>query len=125
VIPFNALVSNNSAVPSTNNPCPETRKPRPEVRAGRGGVFGSVPVPPLGARPDQGVAAAVLVVEKVGVNRRVERRIVQLDREVVAALAGAFRPGGPNLGTADVNPMAGDIVVGSVGLGDNADVPLV
>jgi hypothetical protein len=44
------------------------------------------------ARPDQGVAFAVLVVEQVGVDRRVERRIVELEREVVAALFGALRP---------------------------------
>jgi len=56
----------------------EVRKPRPEVRARRRGGFGLVAVLPAGARPDEGVAVAVLVVEEIGVDRRVERRIVQL-----------------------------------------------
>src|SRR6202041_2711027 len=55
-------------------------------------------------------------------DRCVERWIVQLDREVVAALVGPLRPGGPDLGAADVDPMAGGIVVGAVGLWDDADV---
>jgi hypothetical protein len=37
-----------------------------------------------------------LVVEKVGVDGNVEARIVQLDREVVAALGRALGPGGPD-----------------------------
>ena len=60
-------------------------KPRPE--AGRGIVVsGSVAVGLAAARPDEGEALAVLVVEEVSVDRRVEAGIVQLDREVVAAL---------------------------------------
>ena len=43
-------------------------------------------------------AFAVLVVEEVGEDWSVEARIVQLDREIVAALVGALRPGGPDLG---------------------------
>src|SRR5271156_2423529 len=98
------------------------RNPRPEFRAGRCSGFGSVSVLPAGAGPDEGVAVAVLVVEEVGVDRRVKARVVQLDREVVAALVGALRPGGPDLGAADVDPMAGGVVVGAVGLRDDADV---
>jgi hypothetical protein len=49
-------------------------------------VSGSVAVGLAAARPDEGEALAVLVVEEVGVDRRVEAGIVQLDREVVAAL---------------------------------------
>jgi hypothetical protein len=74
------------------------RKPRLEVRAGRCSGIGSVAVLSAGAGPDEGVAVAFLVVEEVGVDRRVEARVVQLDREVVAALVGALRPGGPDLG---------------------------
>src|SRR5579863_5463444 len=100
----------------------DMRRPRPEVRAGRCSGISSVSVLPAGAGPDEGVTVAVLVVEEVGVDRRVEARIVQLDREVVAALIGALRPGGPDLGPTDIDPMAGGVVVGPVGLGDDADV---
>src|SRR3984957_19859508 len=98
------------------------RKLRPEVRAGRSSGIGLVAVLAAGARPDECVAVAVLVVEEVGIDRRVEARVVQLDREIVAALVGALRPGGPDLGAADIDPMAGGVVVGAVGLGDNSDV---
>ena len=97
-----------------------TRKPRPEVRAGRHSGCGSVSVLPAGTRPDEGVAIAILVVEEVGVDRCVERGIVQLDREVLAAFAGAFGPGGPDLGAADIDPVAGAVVVGPAGFGDDA-----
>src|ERR1700734_1379007 len=96
--------------------------PRSEVRAGRCSGIGLVAVLAAGAGPDEGVAVAVLIVEEVGVDRRVEARVVQLDREVVAALVGALRPGGPDLGAADIDPMAGGVVVGPVGLRDDADV---
>ena len=69
------------------------------------------------AGPDEGVAVAVLVVEEVGVDRCVEARIVQLDREVVAALGGALRPGGADLGATDKDPMAGGVVVRPIGSG--------
>ncbi len=70
-------------------------KPRPGF--GRGFVVsGSVAVGLAAARPDEGEALAVFVVEEVGVDRRVEARVVQLDREVVAALARALRPGCPS-----------------------------
>jgi hypothetical protein len=36
--------------------------------------------------PDQGVAFAVLVIEQIRVDRCVERGIIELEREVVAAL---------------------------------------
>ena len=54
------------APPCVHSPW-EMRKPRPEVRAGRRSGVGSVPVLPAGARPDEGVAVAVLVIEQVGV----------------------------------------------------------
>jgi hypothetical protein len=50
------------------------------------------------AEPDQGVGLGVLVVEEVGVNRSVEARIVEFDREIIASLAGAFGPDGSDLG---------------------------
>jgi hypothetical protein len=46
----------------------------------------SVAVGLAAAGPDEGEALAVLVVEEVGVDRGDEARVVQLDREVVAAL---------------------------------------
>src|SRR5277367_1255475 len=97
------------------------QKPRLEVQAGRWGRSISVAVAFGGARPDQGEALAVLVVEEVGENRRVEARIVELEREIIAAFVGALRPGGPDLGPADVDPVAGGVVVGPVGLRDDAD----
>ena len=50
------------------------------------------------AGPDQSKGLGVFVVEEVGVDRSVEARVVQLDREIIAALVGALRPGGPDLG---------------------------
>src|ERR1700680_3713374 len=46
-----------------------------------------------------------------------------VNREVVAGLVGALEPGGPDLGTADEDPVGGRVVVGPVGFGDDADVP--
>ena len=59
---------------------------------------GSVAVGLAAAGPDEGVGLCVFVVEEVGVDRSVEARIVQFDREIIAALGGALRPGGPDLG---------------------------
>jgi hypothetical protein len=50
----------------------------------------SVPVGLAAAGPDQGEGLGVFVVEEVGVDRSVEARIVQLDREIIAALSGAL-----------------------------------
>jgi len=58
---------------------------------------GSVAVRLAAAGPDQGVGLGVYVVEEVGVDRRVEARIVQLDREIIAALVGALGPRGSDL----------------------------
>src|SRR5262249_10846759 len=52
-----------------------------------------------------------------------EARIVELDREVVAALVGAFRPGGPDLGAADIDAIARGILAHSVGLRNDAYAP--
>src|SRR5262249_37585585 len=79
----------------------------------------SVAVLLAAARPDE--VEGLAVVDEVGVDRSGEARIVQLDREVVAALAGALRPGAPDLGAADIDPMAGGVFAGPVGLGDDAD----
>ena len=50
------------------------------------------------AGPDQGVGLGVLVVEEVGVDRSVEARIVEFDREIIASLAEALGPDGSDLG---------------------------
>src|SRR4051812_9418474 len=73
------------------------------------------------ARPEESVALAVLVAEQVRVDRSVERGIVQLQREVVAALFGALRPRRPDLGPAHIDPMGGGILVATVGFGDDPD----
>src|SRR5579859_2047735 len=95
------------------------RWPRESPARGTGRGFGKsglVAVALAGARPDEGVALTVLVVEQVGENRRVEGRIVELEREIVAALVRALRPGGPDLGPAHIHAVAGSVVVGAVGL---------
>src|SRR6516164_8570005 len=75
------------------------------------------------AGPDQGVGLGVFVVEEVGVDRSVEARIVERDREIIAALAGALGPDGSDLGTTDIDPVARGVVVfvGALCLGNDAD----
>ena len=48
----------------------------------------------VGARPDQRVGLAALVLDQVRVDGIHEAWIVELDREVRATLVGALRPGG-------------------------------
>src|SRR5258708_2190208 len=91
------------------------------LRAGRCRRCRSVAVGPAAARPDQAEGLAAFVIEEIGVDRRGEARIVELDREVIAALAGALRPGGADLGAADKDPVAWRVVAGPVGLRNNAD----
>src|SRR5262249_46931172 len=86
-----------------------------------GGAFcrsGSVAVLLAAAGPDQGEGVAVL--DEVGVDRSREARIVELDREVVAAFARALRPGGPVLGASGIAPNAGALVAHPIGLRDDA-----
>src|SRR5262249_23323576 len=78
----------------------------------------SVAVRLADARPDQG--EGLTVVDEVGVDRSREARIIELDREVVAALARALRPGGADLGAADIDPMARSVLARPVGLGNDA-----
>src|SRR5205823_10514151 len=56
-----------------------------------------------------------LVIEQVGVDRGVERGVVELEREVVASLLGAARPGGADLDPACVDAVAGRVLAGAVG----------
>jgi hypothetical protein len=91
------------------------------LRAGRCGRCRSVAVRPAAARPDEAEGFAAFVIEEVGVDRRGEARIVELDREVIAALIGALRPGGADLGFAREDPVAWRVVAGPVGLGNDAD----
>src|SRR5258707_4127865 len=80
------------------------------LRAGRCCRCRSVAVGPAAAGPDQAERLATFVIEQVGVDRRGEARIVELDREGIAALAGALRPGGTDLGAADKDPVASSVV---------------
>src|SRR5499427_9661263 len=98
------------------------RKPRPDC-SGRGDVAGgrSVAVVLAAAGPDQAEGLAAFVIEEVGVDRRGEARIVELDREVIAALIGALRPGGADLCAADEDPVAWRVVAGPAGLRNDAD----
>src|SRR5262249_7727230 len=73
------------------------------------------------ARPDQAEGLAAFVIEEVGVDRRGEAWIVELDRQVIAAFVGTLRPGGADLGTADKDPVAWRVVAGPAGLRNDAD----
>src|SRR3546814_2630971 len=90
------------------------------IRAGRSRA--SVAAATVGAGLDESVAV-VLVVEEVGVDRSVEARVVQLHAEIVAPLVGALGPGGADLGAVHEDPVAGGVLVGLAGLGNDADVP--
>src|SRR5712671_6210023 len=81
----------------------------------------SVAVGPAATRPDQAEGLAAFVIEEVGVDRRGEARIVELDREVIAALAGALRPRGTDLGAADKHPVARCVVARPAGLRNDTD----
>src|SRR4029450_13651447 len=99
---------------------PNAESPDRSPGRGSGGV-GLLAVLLAAARPDQGVALAIRIIEQVGEDGRVEARIVELEGEVVPALVRLLRPGCPDLGTPDENPVAGGLVVGPVGLGNDAD----
>ena len=66
----------------------------------------SIAVGLAAARPNQRVTL-VDVIEEIGVDGCIEARIVELKREVIAALAGALRPGRPDLDPGDIDPMIG------------------
>src|SRR5258708_5014349 len=91
------------------------------LRAGRCCRCRSVAVGPAAARPDQAEGLAAFVIEEVGVDRRGEARIVELDREIIAALVGALRPGGADLCAANKDPVAWRVVAAPVGLRNDAD----
>src|SRR5262249_59995684 len=97
------------------------RNPARIAPGGRSRRCRSVAVGPAAPRPDQAEGLAAFVIEEVGVDRRGEARIVELDREVIAALAGALRPGGADLCAADKDPVAWRVVAGPTGLWNDAD----
>ena len=93
-----------------------TQKAPPGGPGGALGGAGLLAVLLAAARPDQGVALAIWIIEQVGVDGRTEARVVELEGEIVAALLRLLRPGGPDLSTPDEDPVAGDIVGGLTGL---------
>src|SRR5262245_25420472 len=96
------------------------RREDPARWSGRGLLrSGSLTVLLAAAGPDE--VEGVTVLDEVGVDRDGEARIVQLDREIIAAFAGSLRPRGADLRAADIDPMAGGVLAGPVGLGDDAD----
>src|SRR5262249_1724208 len=95
---------------------PGMRKPARIAPGGRSRRCRSVAVGPAAARPDQAEGLATFVIEKVGVDRRGEARIVELNRAVIAALARALRRGRTDLGTAARDPVGWRAVAGPVGL---------
>ena len=82
---------------------------------GRGGAEVLIGVGLAAAGPDEVEAFAILVLDGVRVDRSVEARAVQLDREIVTLLRGALRPSGADLGEADEDPMAQRIPAGAAG----------
>jgi hypothetical protein len=60
-------------------------------------LIGSLAAASARPGPDQREGVGVLIVEEVGVDRGVEARIVELEAQIVAALAGALGPGGADL----------------------------
>ena len=74
-----------------------------------------------GTGPDE-AETAVLVLEEVGVDRSGEARIVELEAKIVAALVRLLGPGGSDFGAADQDAVAGSVLAGLVGFGDDADV---
>src|SRR5713101_6564478 len=98
-----------------------TKTPPGLLRAGRCCRRRSVAVGPAAAGPDEAEGLAAFVIEQVGVDRRGEAWIVELDREVIAALVGALRPRGADLRAADKHPVAWRVVAGPVGLRNDAD----
>jgi hypothetical protein len=64
---------------------------------------GGGPLVAVRARPDQLQAVFAFDFRQRGVDRSGEARIVQLDREVVAALFGGLLPGGAELDVAGVD----------------------
>src|SRR5260370_41405087 len=91
---------------------------------GSGGALGGVgflAVLLAATWPDQGVALAIRIIEQVGEDRCGEARVVELEGEVGPALVRLLRPGGPDLGATDEDPVAGSVVVSPIGLGNDAD----
>src|SRR5260370_12182228 len=97
------------------------KTPPGRIRAGRRRRLRSVAVGPAAARPDQAEGLAAFVIEEVGIDRRGEARIVELDREIVTALRGALRPSGADFGSRNKDPVARCVVAGPVGLWNYAD----
>src|SRR5271163_1777115 len=62
------------------------------------------------ARPDEGVIG--LALEEVGVDRRREGRIVELDRVILGVLLRGSAPRGTYLDVADQHPQVRGLVVG-------------
>src|SRR5690606_5307545 len=114
-----ALLKSSQA--RTDSVAAQSNWPRPDIfRAGRY-ARALLAVAAGRAGPDEAVALAVLVVEEVGVDRGGEARIVELEAQIVAALIGLLGPGGANLCAADEDAVAGGVLAGGPGLGDDAD----
>jgi len=76
---------------------PWHKKAPPDRPGGALWLAGLLAVGLAGPGPDERVTLAAFILEQVGEDGGVEARVIELDREVVAALAGALRPGGPDL----------------------------
>src|SRR6185437_11960873 len=94
----------------------------PPGPAGRGILRGSVAAATVGARPDQRVGLAALVLDQVRVDGIREAWIVELDREVRATLVGALRPGGAYLHSSHEDAVGWRVLVAARGFLDQADV---
>lgn len=77
------------------------------------------------AGPDQAEVLAIIFGEEVRVDRSDEARIVQLDREVVAAFLALLAPGGTDFGAADEDTVRGSVLACLFAFGDDAHILLL
>ena len=100
---------------------PENKPMIPPGFPGGIGAGWSVAAAAAGARPDQTVGLAALVVEEVGVDRGGEARIIELEPEIGAALVRLFGPGCADFGAADENPVRGRAFARRIVVGDDTN----
>ncbi len=73
-----------------------TQMPPPGI-AGRGLLRDLLAAGLAAAGPDQAVAVTAFIIEQIGVDRRAEAGVIQLDRDIIPPLVGALRPPGSDL----------------------------
>jgi hypothetical protein len=100
---------------------PSRKKPPGSLRAGCVAWRSSVALAAIGTGPDEAAGLGAFGADEVGEDRRVEARVVELDREVVAALGRALRPPRAYPHLLDIDAVARRVFVGPAH-GNDADV---